>query len=921
MSSSASRRALSPSGSTGTITPRNNGTSSSADTVPSPLPSHRQQGQGGGHHHKRHVSSTSITHAAQKIFRFSSPLIVFFVGNPESAVQAGGTPTSPGGLEPPMTQPEIEIVIKKMEKELHEVDASSLIMGSGGSLPGASVPLSFAKASTLYHHGGGALHVFLVYVPRRKSGGSSLAAARMKKAAALAKEWRDELFRTGATDSNLLIFFVHTDLIEAGQRATSTSNSNAASSETHHNGQRSGSTDDAASTATVLKSAASFFSRIGNSSTKSAVEEALESVQEYMDDFQKRIPNAPRMCVFHQSSYNARMLDLLKESYHEQALRLKAVRHQSHMSRSAPGWSLQEFWRKGFDLAVHHMRFGAMHEAISSFSAMFTEYFNHSDDFGFVSDWSFLRDVGQVANVLDPQRTSIKGAPTVMMRLGYPSSLSDSAEVIDGLLYIVGAEMTCALFLGNREGALARFVSFYEVVKEKFNECNRADAVIVQQERQQQMEAYKNAAAAASGGGGHSRMSSVSATTLSSAVHSASSSFDYSFSSFAAPQHGGDSGDGVFGVGHHANGTKRAAPPMYLQQFFSFRVVMSALDLCTGSNLAARIGSLVQERTGGGFMGIDGNTANASLQALGLPATTTSPIVAGGTPLRREVTTTFEGNDNEGAARNRNSRQQPQAQQAASGGIVDDSDEIDQFEYSIQSIDVNNFGWSATDDERVAQRQQLQAQQQQQLKDSSASTARSVSTRAQSHPSTAQREYERYCVVVGELCLCAREHLVALGDVCGFADPSEVSHLALTQLGHRTHSFSSLVSAATTAVGGAATTAPATPFMASGGNVVTIVDTTKFCVEDDRRRLGLECIRTQPRFHATYLSLTRVAASALRKGRRSKQSHSLMAQEAAALASALRKGRRRKCVTEGQKEQAEPLPHGAGSRCTGDDSP
>ncbi|KAG5477757.1 hypothetical protein LSCM1_05055 [Leishmania martiniquensis] len=134
-------------------------------------------------------------------------------------------------------------------------------------------------------------------------------------------------------------------------------------------------------------------------------------------------------------------------------------------------WSVQDFWRCGYSLVVHYLQYGLVFDARAVLERLFLEYYNSSDDYDFVrAPVATLQRLGRVPNLFEAHRH----ASSAPCNSGYPKALETGAELLEGLLLVVSAEMTCSLLLGDTAAAMARYHTFMQVTREKFDEWSAA---------------------------------------------------------------------------------------------------------------------------------------------------------------------------------------------------------------------------------------------------------------------------------------------------------------------------------------------------------------------------------------------------------------------------------------------------------------
>ena len=400
--------------------------------------------------HAAGTLSSSNPQCLQALFSYQAPLVIFFVRHPDKE----GT-----GLI--ATPHEINDLVKQIENHFTPlIEANSLLETSSSR---TFISLEFGKAIDIYPSSNVAvLHIYIIAIDHKD--------IKPKKIAAIAKDWRDEISKNG-DENHAMVLLYHPALLEVPDLDLILS--------------------QAAKQSFFPKKFAAVTSAAA--SAKLTVEEAAVLAHEFMEEI-KKTKVGKAVYVYHPSDVMAKVADSLKLAYANRAVRLKVLRHQVQTSRNSPGWSIQEFWRRGYDVAIHHLRFGCLQEAMSSFMQLFTEFYNKSDDYGFIKeqDWDVLVRLGSLKNMFDPQRivnsghtspfpgrggsrnsrmgaTAGSGHPGNYLT-GYPPMLSDSAEIVDALVFIVGCEMYCAVLLDNKPGALARFDCFLEVAREKIAE-------------------------------------------------------------------------------------------------------------------------------------------------------------------------------------------------------------------------------------------------------------------------------------------------------------------------------------------------------------------------------------------------------------------------------------------------------------------
>ncbi|GET88945.1 hypothetical protein, conserved [Leishmania tarentolae] len=135
-------------------------------------------------------------------------------------------------------------------------------------------------------------------------------------------------------------------------------------------------------------------------------------------------------------------------------------------------WSVQTFWRYGYNLAVHYLQYGLVFDARAVLERLFLEYYNSSDDYGFLrSPVATLQRLGQTPNLFEVHRHTGR----MQSKSDCPRGLRTEAELLEGLLLLTSAEMACSLLLGDTEAAMARYRTFMQVTREKLDELSAAD--------------------------------------------------------------------------------------------------------------------------------------------------------------------------------------------------------------------------------------------------------------------------------------------------------------------------------------------------------------------------------------------------------------------------------------------------------------
>lgn len=158
-------------------------------------------------------------------------------------------------------------------------------------------------------------------------------------------------------------------------------------------------------------------------------------------------------------------------------------RASSYISQPAPSsvsqqqpqqfFNIQALWRTGYDLVVHYLQYGLVFDARETLEHLYLEYYNNSDDFVFLrTPTATLERLGRVPNLFE---THGQGGWEIG-RTGYPKALEPGAELLEGLLLLASAEMTCSLLLGEGSAATTRYNTFVQVAREKFEEWSTLEA-------------------------------------------------------------------------------------------------------------------------------------------------------------------------------------------------------------------------------------------------------------------------------------------------------------------------------------------------------------------------------------------------------------------------------------------------------------
>ncbi|RNF14823.1 uncharacterized protein Tco025E_05694 [Trypanosoma conorhini] len=367
----------------------------------------------------------------QECFSLAPPMVACLVRHIDRAMAEVATP------------PSIERCVVELQAFFQPyVDASRVVEHC---LPGSKLRLQFGKAMDVNAGASSSLlNVYILAVDQPYS--------RPRLLAHVAKRWRTLLEGVGQ-EGRALVMLYHQDLVDA------------ASFSAHRASGLLGDADAA------------------RQPDQRKAEAAVAALEPYFEEL-KALRFAPhQMCAYLPNEAPIRVLERLRAAFVERTARLTAAfdgywRRQLHPARvdsevssqnnstttaTVEAWSLHECWRRGYDLARHLLQFGVVNEAMTVFARMFSLYYYHSEDYGFVKNKATLARLGKLPNVFEPRTFSVG-------RDGYPSVLLDDAEMLEGLLFIVACEMWCALQLGLRNAVFARYKEFLHVAREKFTE-------------------------------------------------------------------------------------------------------------------------------------------------------------------------------------------------------------------------------------------------------------------------------------------------------------------------------------------------------------------------------------------------------------------------------------------------------------------
>jgi hypothetical protein len=140
---------------------------------------------------------------------------------------------------------------------------------------------------------------------------------------------------------------------------------------------------------------------------------------------------------------------------------------------AAQYFNIQSLWRTGYDLVVHYLQYGLVFDARETLEHLYLEYYNNSDDYVFLrTPIATLERLGRIPNLFDAHGHG----GWDMGQSGYPKALETGSELLEGLLLLAAAEMTCSLLLGQASAALLRYNTFVQVTREKFEEWTAAEA-------------------------------------------------------------------------------------------------------------------------------------------------------------------------------------------------------------------------------------------------------------------------------------------------------------------------------------------------------------------------------------------------------------------------------------------------------------
>ncbi|KAG5503446.1 hypothetical protein JKF63_05585 [Porcisia hertigi] len=411
---------------------------------------------------------------------------------------------------------------KLLPAPLNSAAPSSITTPNAGSyLAGSRVRLQLAKTTDISAVASGAsvLHLLMYAVDEPESKPALLAQ--------IAQDWRAALMRKGEGD-DYLVLLVHSDLIAAAEEA-----SRLAEEAQQSSGQVLAVTSKAPAPTTNPPALPTW----GSASSASAVGQArVDAAAGQLRKYYKELRDAKflpqQMCTYMPNETLMRILERLRSAIITHGARLRqgleacaaqkrsspqdpltkpgasaAAKVSTTVTRQLPApvtglhtvggaspsrappqppvgaassspqevhkyWSVQAFWRCGFDLAVHYLQYGLVFDARAVLERLFLEYYNSSDDYNFMrTPVTTLQKLGQVPNLFDTHRHTNR----LQSKSGYPEGLNTEAELLEGLLLVTSAEMTCSLLLGDTTAAMTRYHAFMQVTREKFDEWSTAD--------------------------------------------------------------------------------------------------------------------------------------------------------------------------------------------------------------------------------------------------------------------------------------------------------------------------------------------------------------------------------------------------------------------------------------------------------------
>ncbi|PWU99975.1 hypothetical protein C3747_212g31 [Trypanosoma cruzi] len=369
--------------------------------------------------------------SVQECFALAPPMVTCLVRHIDRAMAEVTTP------------PIIERCVVELQSYFQpHIDASRVVENC---VPGSKLQLQFGKAMDINAGTSSSLlHVYILAVDQPYS--------RPRLLSHVVKKWRTLLEGLGQEGSAFVMLY-HQDLVDAASFSTQ---------------RASGLPGDVHG---------------AKEPDQRKADAAVAALEPYFEEL-KALHFAPhQMCAYLPNEAPIRIVERLRAVFAERTARLTAAfdsyqqrqLRSSHASCSnsnysngiatgtADVWDLHEWWRRGYELAIHLLHFGAVSEAMKVFAKMFSLYYYHSEDYGFLKSRATLARLGKLPNVFDPRAflTESDGSPSVLL---------DEAEILEGLLFIVACEIWCALQLGLRNAAFARYKEFLQVAREKFAE-------------------------------------------------------------------------------------------------------------------------------------------------------------------------------------------------------------------------------------------------------------------------------------------------------------------------------------------------------------------------------------------------------------------------------------------------------------------
>ncbi|ESL12000.1 hypothetical protein TRSC58_00240 [Trypanosoma rangeli SC58] len=325
--------------------------------------------------HAEHAkaSSSSSSHDGDSLhecFSLAPPMVACLVRHIDRAMGAVTTP------------PAIERCVVELQAYFQPYIAASRVVKN--CIPGSKLRLQFGKAMDVSTGvSSSLLNVYILAVDQSYS--------RPRLLTHVARRWRALLEGVGQ-EGHALVMLYHQDLVDA------------ASFSVH---QASGVAGGADGT---------------KRPDQRKADAAVAALEPYFEEL-KALRFAPhQMCAYLPNEAPIRVLERLRAAFVERTMRLTAAfdgyqQRRLHPARTDSNinshsncataatvdvWNLHECWRRGYDLARHLLQLGVVKEARKVFARMFSVYYYHSEDYGFVKSKATLARLGKFSNVFDP---------------------------------------------------------------------------------------------------------------------------------------------------------------------------------------------------------------------------------------------------------------------------------------------------------------------------------------------------------------------------------------------------------------------------------------------------------------------------------------------------------------------------------------